>query len=516
MRARLVPLLALATAAVALLASGCGGGDSGSDPAAVAPPGSPVFVEVAVRPEGELQSNLEALAKNVAGVDDLGSLVLGLVEESTTADEKKLNYEKEVEPWLGEKAGIALIRYDGADFTGYVIGIALTDSGAAQEFIDDNADEVASEPEYEGVKFKVEEDGEAIGVVGDYLVFAETEESFKAAIDAESGESLADVDAYEEAVDAAPDGAFANVYADVGGLIEESGGPIDPETQQFLETTGIEPKEATALASVVPGANQVEIDFVTDLVGDELPAGDASELLGSLPGGSLAPFATSEFGSRVTEAIDRLDENGIPGEVEPNELKSALKGAGIDLDQIGGSISDLAAFAQGNTGDNLTGAVVLTTTDAKQASNTVSNIGLLLRTSQTPGVTAISESGVSGFSIRDPDLGSQPLVVAAKGEKIAISYGPRAAAAALTAGEGSTLAQNPAFEAAGEALGDTPISGFVSGPATVALLENMLSAGDATELEEVRPLLDKVEYLAVGTGSEDDLATSKLVVGFTK
>ncbi len=518
MRVRLVLSLALATAVCALVAAGCGGnGDSGSDPAAVAPADSPIFIDLAVRPEGDLKTNLESLAKNLAGVDDLGGLVLEMLEESAAGDGEEFDYEKEVEPWLGEKAGISLQEYDGDDFQGFVVAVATTDTGAAQEFIDGNSEDVVEEPSYEGVDFKVEDDDEAVGIVGDFLVIAENEASFKAAVDAEGGDSLADQDAYTSAVDAAPDESFANVFVDVGALIEEAGGTIDAETEQFLEITGIEPKEATALASVVPGSNQIEIDFATNLVGDEAPTGDASELLGSLPGGSFAAFATTEFGSRLSEAVDELDENGIPGEIEPNELKSALKSQGIDLDRIGGSIKDLGAFAQGNTEANLNGALVMTATDADEAQNTVANLGLLLRASDTPGITKISEEGITGFSIADvDDLGEQPLVVASKDDKIAISYGPVAAAAALTAGKSATLAENPAFKKAGEALGDTPLSGFIAGPATVALIENMLSPEDAAGLEEVRPLLDKIEYVAVGTGSDGDLATSKLILAFSE
>lgn len=513
MRVRLVLFLALATAAVALVAAGCGGDDgSGSDPAAVVPAGSSVFIDVAVRPEGELQTNIEALAKNLAGVDDLGALIIDELE-SNAAPGEGADFDKEIEPWLGEEAGIALQGYDGDDFDDYIVAIAATDTGAAQKFLEENDEDVVDEGSYEGVDYTIEDDATASGVIGDFVVVAESEEAFKAAVDADNGDSLADQEAYTDAVEAAPEESFANVFVDVGGLIEEAGGTIDAETESFLETAGIEPKDATALASVVPGSNQIEIDFATDLVGEDAPTGDASQLLGALPGGSFAAFATTEFGQRLSEAIDELDENGIPGELEPNELKSALKSEGIDLDRIGGSISDLGAFAQGNTERNLTGAVVLTTTDAKEAKNTVANIGLLLRASQTPGVTAISENGVSGFSIRDDDLGAQPLVVAAKDEKIAISYGPVAAAAALTAGKSATLAENPAFKAAGDALGDTPLSGFIAGPATVALVENLLSPEEAAELAEVRPLLDKIEYAAIGTGSDGDLATSKLIIG---
>lgn len=514
MRVRLVPFRALVTAVAALVAAGCGGEGSGTDPATVAPADTPIYIDVAVRPEGELQENVEALASNLAGIDNLGGFVIEMIEESASDDGEEFDYEKEVEPWLGERAGIALQDFDGEDFNGYAIAAAATDTGAAQEFIDDNADEVVEEPSYEGVDFKVEEDGTAVGLVGDSFVLAETEAAFKAAIDAETGESLADQDTYTSATDAASSGSFANLFVDIGGLIEEAGGTIDPEVEEFLETAGIEAKKATALASIVPGSDFIEVDFATDLFSEQVPTGDPSELLGSLPGGSLAAAAAADFGAQLNEAIDELDENGIPGELEPNELKSALKSKGIDLDRISESITDLGFFVQGSTERNLTGAVVLTTKDAEEAENTVANIGLLLRAEGTPGITKISEDGISGFSIKAEDPGDQPFVLAAKENKIAIAYGPIGAAAVLTAGKSATLADNPAFQQAGDALGDTPLSAFIAGPATMALVDNLISPEEQEDLAEIRPLLDKIEYVALGGGSEGDLATSKLVIGF--
>lgn len=519
MKARLVLFLALATAAVALVMAGCGGGDgsSGSDPAAVAPPSSPVFIEVALQPEGTLAANVEALASKVAGIDDVGGLIVEQLEGSALDDGEELDYAKEVEPWLGEKAGISLQEYDGDDFQGYAVAIQSTDTTATQDFVDKRtADEVAEEGSYEGSDFLIEEgDGTAIGIVGDFLVVAEDEDAFKAVVDAADGEALADDDAYTSAIGNAPGDSLADVYVDIGGLVEESGGTIDPETQQLLETAGIDAKEATATASLVPGSDQIEIDFSTDAAGDSPPSGDASDLLGSLPGGSFAAFSSADFGARLSEVVDSLDEEGIPGEIPPNQLKDTMKAAGIDLEKIGSSIGDVGVFAQGNTEKNLTGAVVLETTSAKEATNTVSNIGLLLRATGTPGVTKIG-GDAAGFSIRSDDLGNQPIVVAAKGEKIAISYGLAASAQALTAGKSATLAESPAFKAAKSALGEIPLSGFVAGPAALALVENLISPEEQAELEELRPYLDKVEYAAIGTGSSGDRATAKLIVGFSE
>jgi hypothetical protein len=525
MPARVKPrfLILIAAAAAALAIAGCGGsgGSSGSssDPATLAPPKAPVYVEATLNPQGTLKSDLESLAKQVAGIDNVGELIVTELEESAQAAGKPFDYAKEVEPWLGEKAGLFLAGYDGNNFQEVGIAVQTTDPGATQQFIDENYESENGEPpkegSYEGVDFKLEGEEQAIGVVGDFLVYAGGEKIFKTMVDASNGESLADESSFANAVAAAPSGSFADVFVDVGGLIGETGNGISPEAKIFLEATGINPEEATAVASLVPGSNQVEIDLSTDLTGKNPQSGDASQLLGSLPGGSLAAFASAEFGKRFGEAIDRIDARGIPGQIEPNELKKGLKASGIDLEGIASSLGDLGVFAQGNTKKNLTGAVVLTTKGSAEATNTVSNIGLFLRATGTPGVTAISGKA-TGFSVRSPELGSQPLVVAAEGKRIAISYGLAASAQALSAGSSATLAENPAYKEAVAALGGTPISGFVAGSAALQLADSMIPADKRESFGELRPYLSKIGWVAIGSGSSGDLTAAKVIVGLTK
>ena len=333
-------------------------------------------------------------------------------------------------------------------------------------------------------------------------------------VDASEGESLADEDSFTSAIAPPPSGSLADVYVDIGGLIEEAGGSIDPETQAVLEGAGIEPEDATAVASLIPGSEQIEIDFTSDLTGEEPYSGDASGLLGSLPSHSVAAFASAEFGKRFEKAIDRIDAKGIPGQVPPHQFKSALKEAGIDLEQINASIGDIGVFVEGSNENNLDGAVVLTTTDSKEATNTVANIGLLLRASGTSGVTAITGK-LSGFSIRSPEIGPQPLIVAAKGERIAVAYGLPAATTALAGGSGKTLSDSPAYKEAVAALGSTPISGFVDGPAALRLASGLVPPGEEGFLMAKR-YLAKVDYIAVGAGRSGDLATSKMIIGVGK
>lgn len=513
---RLVPFLLLALLA-ALFVAGCGdsddGGGDGTDPASVAPAGAPVFIDAMIRPEGETKTNIEALAQKIAGIDNLGELIVEELESSASDDGEELDFEKEVEPWLGDEAGIFLQEYESEDFEGYGAAIQTSDEEEARSFVEEQIEadgEEVTDGSYEGVDFKVEEDETTIGVFDGLVAFAQNEAIFKEMVDASSGENLAEAEAFDDAVDDLPSGSAADVFVDIGALIEEAGGEIDSDSQLFLDALGLEPDEATAVASVVPGANHIEIDFSTNLSGDNPPSGDASELLGTLPGTAVGALASAEFGKRFDEGIDQIDEEGIPGSVPPNQLKKTLKEAGIDLEAIAGSIGDVGLYVTGNSERTLAGALVLETESKSEAQNTVANVGLFLRKAGISGVTKVNGEA-SGFSIRSPEFGRQPVVVVAKGSRIAIGYGLASVGSAF--GEsGKTLADNAAYKDATGILGGTPIAMFVNGPSALNLASALMPAGDEG-FEEAKPYLQKIEYLALGSEASDDLATAKLIVG---
>jgi hypothetical protein len=514
-RPLLAALAALAAVALIALPAGCGSGDSsGSDAATLAPPGTPVFVEGALRPTGELKSSTDAVAQQVGGIDNLGEYVVEKLESSAQGDGEPFDYAKEVEPWLGERAGIFFEKYDGDEFSGVGAIVESTDTDATQEFIDAQAkasDDPYRSVSYEGVDYEVGgSEGKAIGVLDDFLVVAEGEQVFKEVVDASQGDSLADEDTFAEAISAASDGSLADVYVDVGDLIDQSGGQIDPTARQILQNAGIDPSEATAVASIVPGSDQVAIELSSDLAGEEAPTGDASSLLGELPGDAFAGFAVSGFGKQVEEALDSLDEEGVPGTIPPHQLKKGLKELGIDLEALTGSLQDAGVFAVGSSESSLGGALVLST-KGSQATETIANIGKLLRSVHIAGVTALSGK-YSGFSVRSDELGEKPLVVAAKEGRIAIGYGLPATLDGLLseAGTGKTLSENPAYGDAVSSLGDTPIGGFADGPAALRLADSLISESG---FEEAKKYLKSIRFLALGSATQGELATAKLIVG---
>ncbi len=510
----------LLAAVAALLIAGCGGGGSdgsgGADPTLVMPAGVPLYVDATIQPEGEVKQNIESLAKSLAGVDDLGGLIIEELEASAAGEGEAYDFDKEVRPWLGDEAAMFAPEYVEGDFEGFGAAIQVSDEDEAREFIDQQAKargEKLKDGSYEGVDFQVQEDGKTVGVFDELVVAAEDEAIFKSMVDASDGENLGEEESFTSAISNAPDDSAADVFVDIGALIEESGNEIDSETQLFLDAVGIEPKEATAVASLIPGSDNLEIDVSTDVSGDNPPSGDASELLGSLPATSVGAFASADFGKRFNEGIDQIDEQGIPGQVPPHELKKGLKEAGIDLESIANSIGDVGGYVTGNSESSLGGAVVLATDSDTQAKNTVANIGLFLRSTGTAGITRITE-GASGFSIRSPDLGRQPIVVVAKGSRIAIGYG-LAPTLATFQESGQTLSDSPAYKEAISALGSTPITAYVDGPSALKLASALIPSDDEG-FKEAKPYLTKVDYLALGSEASGDLAVAKLIVGVGK
>src|SRR3954451_6022764 len=102
-------LAAVALGAVGIAGCGGGGGSStaNSNPATAAPASSIAFVVAQINPSGKVKSDTDAAGQKILGGKDLSTqLDQALQRQFAKPSAGRLDYEKDVKPWLGKRAAV--------------------------------------------------------------------------------------------------------------------------------------------------------------------------------------------------------------------------------------------------------------------------------------------------------------------------------------------------------------------------------------------------------------------------
>jgi Protein of unknown function (DUF3352) len=511
MKARLA-LFAIAIVAMLAFAGCGGGGSSDTDPASLAPADAPLYIQGVLRPQGKLKSDTEALASAISGFADPSAELIGQIDKELnnepTLSGKQLSYAKDIEPWLGEQAGVFVEGFQDDPPAAAIV--STTDVKAAQAFVEDGKQKGDEDRSYKGVDYVFDPDGTAAGVVGDFVVIG-NEKAFKDAVDVSDGaDALSGQDEFTNAMDWASSGSLADVYLSLDGVARaiRTANPASATTVQAAigDLSG-----KAVLVSLTPSSDQAELDLTTDLEGG-VTSVDLSALVGTFPADSFAAIATPNLGDRIQKAITQLEDAGVEG-VSKEAIDQQLAALGTSLDEITKSLGDLGIFAEGSDKESLQGAAVITTDNPGTAKGLIGNISNLALNSGDRGISRADVG--TGLTITSPEqLGPQPLTVTTEGNRIVIGYGAKATEQALSGG-GATLSGTSSFKAAVKALGGTSLSGFVALPA-VFRLAGSLGANSDPGFQKAKRYLDALTFLAFGSGTDGDLTTSKIVIGVQK
>jgi hypothetical protein len=102
-------LAALALLATGAALAGCGSSGSSGDTATLAPASAPLYASVTIKPSGGSSGDASTAAKKLTHLaEPYGSLAQALL----SGEGAKLDFKRDVEPWVGASAGIFLTSLD--------------------------------------------------------------------------------------------------------------------------------------------------------------------------------------------------------------------------------------------------------------------------------------------------------------------------------------------------------------------------------------------------------------------
>jgi len=519
-RSRATGAAALACAAAAL-AGGCGG-DEPPDPATLAPPDAPLYVESIAKPEGDAKEALEGALSKLLNSDDPGGVIVDRLQNELDSEQTEISYSEDIEPGLGERAGLFVETFtdDGVS----AVAVAVTDAEAARALIDKAAaslDDQLEDATYKGVPYRVGAGG-AAGIVGDFLVVG-TEPGFRAAVDASQGDSLAEDEefasareTFESDFEDAGEEQIVSVYADIPGALDgvADAGDITPEERSIVEGALGGATDAPVLAAIGASDDSLGFDLSTPGAdGAAAPTAAETALLGELPGDSWAALGFNDVGDAVSQGLQQLQSADVPG-VPPGGLPEVIRDqTGVDVESLVSWIGDVALFARGTSLLSVGGGAVIETTDPEASAQSLTDLGELL-SGQLQGEAEVGpldlEQGGEGFSIQLPGAPDQ-IHFAQREDRVAITYGDDATEEAFAPSE--PLAGSEAFENAEGSLGaDLDLTGFVEFE-PILELAGVAGASDDPGYAAAEPYLAHLDFLAFGGRVVEDRALTRVAVG---
>jgi hypothetical protein len=525
-RRRATRLTALACAAAALVVAGCGGGDDGggeetAGPATIVPDDAPAYIEVSIRPEGEARDAAEAAAGKILGTDDPGAKLVALIEDIAADQGSDFSWDEEVAPWLGERVGLFPTSLAGETETGLVF--ETTDPEKALEFVRTEDNVSGPERDYQGTSFQIDSDGDAFGIVDDFLVSAPPK-GFKRIVDSADSASLADSDAYKDAVDGLPDDRLATLYAVPRNFFEAiPNDEIDPEGRRILLKAMGDSADTPVLGDLTASAENLTLEL--SAAGGDVET-EQSSLLSQVPAEAWLALGLGDIGEAIGNGLDSAESAKVRGADRESIISAVEEETGINIEEAAGALGKGALFVQGTTTSDLRGALIVQSSDEQVSADLLDALESLISSqaggavqvqSLSPESSTSSESGgteitQTGFQIEVPDL-PQPVQVIQSGNRIIAGYGGGIVGEILNAsGKSSGLTGTPAFEAAEGAVGSLGVDAFVALKPVFELADN-LGAGDDPGFRQAKPYLDKLDYLTVGSGSEEERTVVRLIIG---
>jgi hypothetical protein len=243
------PVRSFALVALVMLvfASGCGSStkaaSSSSSPAAAVPAGALLYADINLDHGSTAWQQFATVSKRFPGWQRLVDRTVHSFDDSSNGT----SYEKDIAPWLGDSAGVALTSVDvNGGKPSFVAFVASKDDGKAKTAITGDKNN-QPDGEYNGYSqyHSTSTDGGEIGVGDGAVIFASDTQTLHDAVDVRAGkaDSLADDSNFSAAMANLPKDSLVRGYADAGklaqlaSLAQLSGQTAGPSSQQLANLT---------------------------------------------------------------------------------------------------------------------------------------------------------------------------------------------------------------------------------------------------------------------------------------
>ena len=490
---------------LAVVVGGCGGGASsdGADPTELIPADAAVYLEAVIRPEGDQEEAARSVAGKLMRTEDPGAKIRELVDKAMRESGRTDgSFEKDIDPWLGDKVGLALSDLQGEE-PRFIAVIAAKDEELATDQLAQQAQRDKSRKASSGdVEYWVDPDGEVAGVFGGAVVVASDEKSFKDAIAAEDGPNLAESKVYEQALEDLPEDRIGTFFVDTPRFFDavKAQPGTDPSAGPIIDQFAKDAKPMAGAALVTD--NTISIETVTAIpkgVGNlfGISTGGQTPLVRELPGDAWGATGAADLGPGAKTLLGQLG-GALGGAAIAGQLEQQL---GINLDEdVFGWIGDAAVFVRGDTINTLEGGAVIEVTDATRAKNAIPKlVGLARQQGGAPFEPTKIEGASLAFSAALPGA-PRPLVVALGDERAVITYGEEAATDALNRTE--AFGDSDLYARAKEAADGLEPTFLLDAKPILNLVKESMPADDE-DFKKALPYLESLDLLAGGSEKDD-------------
>lgn len=500
--------LALLCALTSAIAIGCGSSSSGSggadDPASLVPATAPVYAEATLRPNGKVGADLDAALKKILRTDDPGAKIQKALDDSGRTD--GVTYKADIEPWLGDRAGIAVTAIHGSN-ADFVAVINSKDDGKANDALAKTKGDIVKRS-YKGVDYRFDRKDSTAAGVFDHSVVVGTEPGFKSAVDASKGDSLAESNGLRGVRSKVAQERIGLLYLDVDGLLRavSASAGSQPEVGAVLQSlSGAVPKTIGAALQAQPDALKIDgVSLGTPKSGASGASG--ADMVAGLPADSWLALGFGKSGQTLEGVLDAIGKSGGITGVGVNALLSQFQQkTGLDLRKdVLSWMGDAGVFVAGKGLPDLGGGLVVKTSDPAKTKKVIQVLRRLAGQQGGATIKTLHAQGVDeGFTVR-PTNGPR-VDVALAGEKFIVAVGaPGALKKAISPGQ--PLSSEPAFTDAAGKLGDgLRPSFYLDFQQVVSLISGFV--GNEATFQKAKPYLDTFGAVVAGAKDEGDGVT---------